>query len=107
MPDGGDPFRGWGRVEYSADLRLGQSQQEERGARSQDAEGGAAARVTLIRTADVVIENFRAGTMDRLGLGYDALAADNPGLDLVLDHGLRQRRAVSRRGRATTPSVRR
>ncbi len=34
----------------------------------------------LIAGADVVIENFRHGTMDRLGLGYDDLAKDNPGL---------------------------
>jgi formyl-CoA transferase len=27
----------------------------------------------LVRTADVVVENFRAGVMDRLGFGYDAL----------------------------------
>ena len=34
----------------------------------------------LARTADVVVENFRPGVMDRLGLGYDVLAADNPRL---------------------------
>lgn len=34
----------------------------------------------LIRGADVVVENFRAGAMERLGLGYETLAADNPGL---------------------------
>ena len=42
--------------------------------------GGAAAFGALARGADVVIENFRAGTMDGLGLGYEALAADHPGL---------------------------
>ncbi len=46
------------------------------------ADGVAAARALAAR-ADVVIENFRPGVMDRLGLGYDALAADNPGLVYV------------------------
>ncbi len=34
----------------------------------------------LARRADVVVENFRPGTAARLGLGYDDLSADNPGL---------------------------
>lgn len=34
----------------------------------------------LVDTADVVIENFRPGTMERLGLGYDVVAARNPGI---------------------------
>lgn len=34
----------------------------------------------LIRSADVLIENFGPGTMDRLGLGYAALSAVNPRL---------------------------
>ena len=34
----------------------------------------------LLSTADVVIENFRKGTMERLGLGYDALRKINPAL---------------------------
>ncbi|WP_299957365.1 CoA transferase [uncultured Roseobacter sp.] len=32
----------------------------------------------LVRTADVVVDNFRAGVMDRLGFGYDALSQVNP-----------------------------
>lgn len=32
----------------------------------------------LVETADVVLENFRPGVMDRLGLGYDVLAGRNP-----------------------------
>ncbi|MCH4584085.1 CoA transferase, partial [Achromobacter xylosoxidans] len=34
----------------------------------------------LVRTADVLVENFRPGVMDRLGLGYEALLAENPRL---------------------------
>lgn len=32
----------------------------------------------LVKTADVVIDNFRAGVMDRLGFGYDSLKSINP-----------------------------
>lgn len=34
----------------------------------------------LAARCDVLVENFRAGSLDRLGLGYDAVAASNPGV---------------------------
>ena len=34
----------------------------------------------LARDADVIVENYRKGVMDRLGLGYEDLCRDNPGL---------------------------
>ena len=34
----------------------------------------------LVARADVIIQNFRPGIMERLGLGYDAVAAINPGI---------------------------
>ncbi len=34
----------------------------------------------LVKTADVLVENFRPGVMDRLGLGYDVLRTENPTL---------------------------
>lgn len=34
----------------------------------------------LVRAADVVVENYRPGVLARLGLGYDELSADHPGL---------------------------
>ncbi|WP_439813614.1 CaiB/BaiF CoA transferase family protein [Zavarzinia sp. CC-PAN008] len=36
--------------------------------------------LTLVDSADVVVENFRAGVMERLGLAYEVLAARNPRL---------------------------
>src|SRR5688572_21696028 len=44
----------------------------------QDADRDALAR--LIDTADAVVENFRAGVMERLGLGYEELRERNPKL---------------------------
>lgn len=37
----------------------------------------------LIATADVVVDNFSAGVLEKLGLGYESLAAENPGLVMV------------------------
>jgi CoA:oxalate CoA-transferase len=34
----------------------------------------------MVRRADVLVENFRPGTLERLGLGYDSLREHNPGL---------------------------
>lgn len=41
----------------------------------------------LIAGADVLVENFRTGTMDKLGLGYDALMQDNPRLIYCSEKG--------------------
>jgi crotonobetainyl-CoA:carnitine CoA-transferase CaiB-like acyl-CoA transferase len=41
---------------------------------------GRDAFVRLVATADVVVENFRPGVMDRLGLGYGALKAAEPSI---------------------------
>ena len=41
----------------------------------------------LASAADVVIENFRTGAMDKLGLGYEALARDNPRLIYCSEKG--------------------
>ncbi|MGI4880569.1 MAG: CaiB/BaiF CoA transferase family protein [Janthinobacterium lividum] len=43
-------------------------------------EGGRQALFALVRDADAIMENFRAGVMDRLGLGWDVLRAINPRL---------------------------
>jgi crotonobetainyl-CoA:carnitine CoA-transferase CaiB-like acyl-CoA transferase len=78
-PDGGDPFRGWGAADYSA--TFGSVNRNKKSVvldlKSKDGLGAARA---LAETADVLIENYRAGTMERLGLGYDTLRAANPRL---------------------------
>ncbi|MGN6242150.1 MAG: CaiB/BaiF CoA transferase family protein [Motilibacteraceae bacterium] len=44
----------------------------------------------LAQQADVLIENFRPGRLERWGLGYDDLAKDNPGLIMVRVTGFGQ-----------------
>jgi formyl-CoA transferase len=43
-------------------------------------DGGREVLRKMLATADVVTENYRRGTMEKLGMGYDALKAENPGL---------------------------
>ncbi|WP_233527466.1 CaiB/BaiF CoA transferase family protein [Micromonospora craniellae] len=52
-------------------------------------EGQSVAR-RLIAQSDVVVENFRPGTMERWGLGYEEMSADNPGLVMVRVSGFGQ-----------------
>jgi formyl-CoA transferase len=43
-------------------------------------DGGREVLRKMLATADVVTENYRRGTMEKLGMGYGALKAENPGL---------------------------
>jgi len=51
----------------------------------------------LIATADVVIENFRPGTLEKWGLGYEQLSALNPGLVMIRVSGFGQTGPYSKR----------
>jgi crotonobetainyl-CoA:carnitine CoA-transferase CaiB-like acyl-CoA transferase len=51
---------------------------------------GAALFLKLAERSDVVLENFRPGTLERWGLGWDELAAANPGLVLARVSGFGQ-----------------
>jgi len=91
-PGAGDPMRQWGRSlpkghspwwpvigrnKKSVTLNL------------RSPEGQAIAR-TLIGKADVLIENFRPGSMEKWGLTYEALSAANPGLVMARVSGFGQ-----------------
>lgn len=52
----------------------------------------------LLDTADVVIENYRKGTMEKLGLGYETLKKRNPGLIYVAISGFGQSGPYAERG---------
>jgi crotonobetainyl-CoA:carnitine CoA-transferase CaiB-like acyl-CoA transferase len=59
------------------------------GADMRSDEGRALAR-RLCERADIVVENFRPGTLERWGLGYESLSQANPGLVLVRISGFGQ-----------------
>jgi crotonobetainyl-CoA:carnitine CoA-transferase CaiB-like acyl-CoA transferase len=50
------------------------------------ADGLAIAR-DLVLAADILVENFRPGALDRLGLGYESVSAGNPGLIYASEKG--------------------
>lgn len=82
-PGGGDDTRSWGPP-YDATGAATYFQAVNRNKRSvvldlADADDLAEAR-RLALAADVVVENFRPGVMAKLGLDYESLAAENPGL---------------------------
>ncbi len=53
--------------------------------------------IDMVRQADVVLENFRPGAMDRLGLGYEALQHHNPRLVYAAISGFGQTGPYARR----------
>jgi crotonobetainyl-CoA:carnitine CoA-transferase CaiB-like acyl-CoA transferase len=82
-PDGGDDTRAWGPP-FDAEGQATYFNSVNRNKRSvvldlRSPEGVARAR-DIVRGADIVVENFRTGTMERMGLGYDDLRAIKPDL---------------------------
>ena len=87
-PGVGDAMRDWGRglpVWWSVIARNKKSAT----LNLRDKRGAQLLR-DLVAHADILIENFRPGTMEKWGLGYDALAAINPGLIMVRVSGFGQ-----------------
>ena len=61
----------------------------------------------LIATADVVLDNFRPGVMEKIGLSRAELERIKPDIVSLPHHRLRARRPVSRPARRSTSSRRR
>ena len=95
----GDPLRKWGREHVNGRPMWWPIAGRNKRSVSCDLrtpEGQAVAR-RLIASADVLVENFRPGTMEAWGLDYDTLTADNPGLVMVRVSGFGQSGPYSRR----------
>jgi formyl-CoA transferase len=98
-PRVGDPMRQWGRS-----LPMGLSpwwpvigrNKKSVGIDLRQPEGQALAR-ELIAQADVVVENFRPGAMEKWGLGYEALSTVNPRLIMARVSGFGQTGPYSQR----------
>lgn len=88
-PETGDPMRVWGRGEYPLWWSVCARNKRCVTANLREAEGQELVR-KLIAQADMVIENFRPGTMERWGLSYPELAAENPGLIMIRVSGYGQ-----------------
>jgi CoA:oxalate CoA-transferase len=80
-PPGGDEARGFGPFVDGQSLYFTSVNRGKEGIalNLKEPDGVELAR-DLCRRADILLENFRPGTMARLGLGYDELAAANPRL---------------------------
>lgn len=90
-PDGGDPLRQWRKVHAGTSLwwYLQSRNKKSVTANLKHPEGVAIVR-RLARESDIVIENFRPGVLERLGLGWDVLGADHPGLVMLRLSGFGQ-----------------
>ena len=81
-PEIGDPMRVWGSGDYPLWWTVCARNKRCVTANLREPEGQDLAR-KLISRADMVLENFRPGTMERWGLGYEELAKENPGLIMI------------------------
>ena len=90
-PGSGDPLRNWRLTKDGTSVWWQVSSRNKRSIALdlRAAEGQAIAR-QLIAEADVLIENFRPGTLEGWGMGWDALSALNPGLVMLRISGYGQ-----------------
>jgi crotonobetainyl-CoA:carnitine CoA-transferase CaiB-like acyl-CoA transferase len=81
-PDGGDDTRAWGPpfTQEGSAYYLALNRNKRSLALDLKAPADLALAQRLCERADVVVESFRPGTADRLGLGYDGISEGNPGV---------------------------
>ncbi len=88
-PGAGDPMRVWGQGAEKVQWEVIARNKRSVSANLRIPEGQALVR-KLIAKADVLIENFKPGTMEKWGLGPDVLHAENPGLIIARMSGYGQ-----------------
>ena len=88
-PGKGDPMRDWGRGDFPLWWEVVSRNKKCVSANLRVPEGQALAR-KLIATADILIENFRPGTLEKWGMSPDDLHVENPGLIVVRVSGYGQ-----------------
>ena len=88
-PGAGDPMRNWGLGTDKVNWEVIARNKKSVSASLRVPEGQALVR-RLIATADILIENFKPGTLEKWGLGPDVLHAANPGLIIARMSGYGQ-----------------
>ena len=90
-PGEGDPLRKWRKLHEGNSLWwYAQARNKKSVAINLRTPEGQAIVRALAAHADIVIENFRPGTLEKWGIGYEALSRDNPGLVMVRLSGFGQ-----------------
>jgi CoA:oxalate CoA-transferase len=81
-PNVGDMARAWGPPFYSSETAYFVSLHRNKKSIEVDLKHAAGKELffRLVEQCDVVLENFRVGTLDKLGLGYEAARARNPSI---------------------------
>lgn len=81
MPGSGDDARGYGPYENGESMYYANLNRNKRGITlNLKTQEGKDILKSLVKEADILLENYRPGVMDKLGLGYDVLKEINPGL---------------------------
>lgn len=90
-PDGGDPLRKWRKLYEGTSLWwFVQARNKQSITLNLKHEAGREVLKKLLSNADILIENFRPGVLEKLGLGWDVLHALNPKLVMVRLSGFGQ-----------------